>query len=42
MESKQTPGDDEGQGSLCAVVRGVTESDTTKQLINNMTTISLL
>ena len=42
MESKQTPGDDKGQGSLCAIVRGVAESDTTKQLINTTTTISLL
>ena len=42
MESKQTPGDDQGQGRLCAVVCGVAESDATKQLINTMTTISLL
>ena len=28
QEFEQTPGDNEGQGSLCAAVHGVTESQT--------------
>ena len=28
LQFEQTPGDNEGQGSLCAAVHGVTESQT--------------
>ena len=30
QEFEQTPGDSEGQGTRCAAVHGITESDTTE------------